>query len=250
MSRATVTDVLHTAITNHLIQRHPTSNVPSSPKRRSAQESSTELILFQESIGNGDEREFRRDQAIAEMRLAQRPELNGDQRTRLSQSALALLAGVVESRPDDIAAWEARSYALSVLNRKKEALAGLDSILDRFPKRESALLDAAFLAGLLGRRDLAVDLWRRVLRLNPFSSRAHFELAKLLLLRRDAPAALLEAQETIRLHPFHFEARKLLITCYLEMKDIGRARKAFDVLLNMNPPDPDGLRRMFLDQIR
>ncbi|MFL5242289.1 MAG: tetratricopeptide repeat protein [Gemmataceae bacterium] len=250
MSRATVTDIPHTAITNHFIQRHPGSNVPPSPKRRAAHESSTELIIFQESIENYDERELRRDQAIAAMRLAQRPELNGDQRNRLSRNALTLLDGVVESRPDDIAAWEARSYALSVLNRKTEALAGLESVLDRFPERESILLDAAFLAGQLGRRDLAVDLWRRCLRVNPFSSRAHFELAKLLLLRRDAPAALLEAQETIRLHPFHFEARKLLITCYLEMNDRGRARKAFDVLLNMHPPDPDGLRRAFLDLIR
>jgi hypothetical protein len=189
MPRATVTDVAHTAIASHLILRRATSDLPSSPKENGTRASPTELVLFRERVRNGDDREFRRDLAIAQMRLAETRQLNRDQRTRLSHSALPLLEEAVQWWPDDIAAWEAKGHALSVLNRKAEALAAFDSVLGRFPERESALMDAALLAGQLGRRDLAVDLWRRGLRVNPFSSRAHFELAKLLLLREDAPAA-------------------------------------------------------------
>ncbi|HEV3236520.1 MAG TPA: tetratricopeptide repeat protein, partial [Gemmataceae bacterium] len=204
MPRSPVSDVAHTAITNHLIPRRATSDTPSTAKENRSRGSPLELHLFREGVRKVNDRDAQRDLAIAQMRLAETGHLDRDQRSQLSQATLPILEAAVERWSDDIAAWEAMGNALSALNRKEDALAAFNSVLTRFPERESALMEAALLAGQVGRRDLAVDLWRRGLEVNPFSSRAHFELAKLLLLRDDISAAILEAQETIRLHPFHF----------------------------------------------
>ena len=60
--------------------------------------------------------------------------------------ALPLLEAALAARPDDVAAWEAKGFALGQLGRGEEALAAFRTALAREPDRESALAGAAYLA--------------------------------------------------------------------------------------------------------
>ena len=81
--------------------------------------------------------------------------------------ALPLLEAALAARPDDLAAWEAKGFALEQLGRYAEGLATFRSALDREPGRESALIGAADAAARAGRRDDAIADLRRAIAINP-----------------------------------------------------------------------------------
>jgi len=118
------------------------------------------------------------------------------------------------------------------------------------PEQEAALTYAASLASDMGQHARAIVLWQRALAVNPWTARSHFELARLFVLRQEWRKAADEAQATLKLNPFHLEARKLLIVCYHQQGDKARARAEFDHLLKLNPPDKQTLHHWFDQQNR
>jgi len=187
---------------------------------------------------------------LAVIRLAESGRADQPSRSRLTKDALPLLDEAVKNFPDDVAALQARGYALWQQNRKEEAGASFQAGLKLAPENETTLIYAASLAAEMGRVDQAVGLWRRAVQVNPWNARSHFELARLFIIREEWSSAVDESREVLRLNPFHLEARKVLIVCYQQMRDQRNARAEFRRLMELNPPNPRLLQEWFDQQSR
>jgi tetratricopeptide (TPR) repeat protein len=132
-----------------------------------------------------------------------------------------------------------------LLDRMPEALAEFEAILAQAPEREETLFSAAAVCGQLGRNEKALDYGRRLIAVNPWSARYHFEVARILIMRQEWSQAIAAAQKAVELHQFHFEARRVLVTALLQSGRRQQARAAFDELMALNPPDLESLRRSF-----
>ena len=159
--------------------------------------------------------------------------------------ALPLLEAALASRPDDLAAWEAKGFALEQLGRYAEGLATFRSALHREPGRESALLGAADAAARAGRRDDAIADLRRAIAINPMRWAYHADLASLYFKGRDWPAAAATGREALRLSPADIATRRLLVRSYLRMGDSQAAHRELQTLLGFDPPDRNELMRLF-----
>jgi tetratricopeptide (TPR) repeat protein len=161
-----------------------------------------------------------------------------------------MLEAAIKTYPDDVPTWQARGYVLWQQNRKEEAQTSFDTALKLAPEREITLSYAASLAAEMGKHTDAIALWQRALKVNPWTARSHFELARMFVLRQEWQKAAEEAKIVKELNPFHLEARKLLIICYHQMGDQTQARYEFSHLLELNPPDQESLERWFNQQRR
>jgi tetratricopeptide (TPR) repeat protein len=117
--------------------------------------------------------------------------------------------------------------------------------LARAPRREVSLHAAADLAMEMGRLPAARDYWRRALEVNPYRYGFHYGLAAQLAQTGEWAAAAQACQQALQLNAANFEIRQLLIRCYVELRERGRARAEFERLRAMNPPAAERLRRWF-----
>jgi tetratricopeptide (TPR) repeat protein len=205
------------------------------------------LVLFHQKATDRDE--VSRDFGVALMDLASL-KMPTSVRRRLAEHALPLLTSSIKSRPDDAPARQGQGYALWLLDRSLEALTAMEAALDRAPEHEETLGYAAAIAAQMGRTETAIEYWQRSLRVNPWSARSHYELAKLLVQAGQWPNALIEAGEARALDPFHLENRLLLIECQLARGNRQGAQAEFEEVLRFNPADVDVLKRWFAERTR
>jgi tetratricopeptide (TPR) repeat protein len=111
-------------------------------------------------------------------------------------------------------------------------------------------VDAATAAEALNRLDVALALWRRALDVNPWASRYRYQLANLLAIRGEWEVAAEECRTVLRNNPANVQARLLLVAYHAQKGDKDRARTEFDLVLALNPPEPDKLRSWFAEKIR
>jgi Flp pilus assembly protein TadD len=246
MPRFASADVAHTAMTDHRIPRRP--GATRSPSVASL--AGGPLQYFHKELVRSDDPDVARDQALALVRLAESGFEDRAGRRRLLGSALPLLETALLQAPVDVPAWEAKGFALWLLDRKKEALADLEHALALAPDREESLVYMASFSGLLGRHEDAIATWRRAIVVNPWPAGYHYDLARELTLCQQWHAAEAESRATLERNPFHLEARQLLVASLLQQGDRLAARQEFDRLLALGPPDAVGLRRWFGSQLR
>jgi len=280
MPRSPSADVAHTAITDHRILRRPKSDVGKNPKseaRNPKQIQSTKSLISNQEVsdigasdlgfvsdfgfrisdlaigldrGASQDALISRARGLALTRSAESGRADQPNRSRLTKEALPLLDEAVKSFPEDVAALQARGYALWQQNRKEEAGASFQAGLKLTPENETTLIYAASLAAEMGQLDQAAGLWQRAVQVNPWNARSHFELARLFIIREEWSSAVEESREVLRLNPFHTEARKILIVCYQQMRDMPKARAEFRRLMELNPPNPQMLQEWFDGQGR
>jgi tetratricopeptide (TPR) repeat protein len=254
MPRRLTSDIAHTAITDHRVLRRPASGSQTGAWESDAGNplGSGEFPLraFPSDRLNLENPELSRDFAVALSRLAQSAAADRAARLKLTRDALPLLDAAVKNFPEDTPSLQSRGYAFWQQNRKEQAWASFETALKLAPEDEATLTSAASLAADMGQHAKAIILWQRALTVNPWTARAHFELARLFVVREEWQKAADEAQAVLRLNPFHLEARKLLVVCYHQLGDKAHARAEFDHLLELNPPDPQSLHRWFDQQNR
>ena len=236
MQRSRSSDIIHVAATSHRILRHAAepdrSSVPAGdPLGKQLSEVNFHRDLMDE-----------RQRAAAERDIGVALCLDGPQG---AAAAAPRLEAALAARPDDVAAWEAKGFALGQLGRGEEALAAFRTALTREPNREAALIGAGYLAARGGRRQDAIAFWQRAVTMSPWRSDYHAELAFLHFQERDWQAAAEVCRETLSLNPFNLETRKLLVGCSLRLQGLEAARREFQTLLRFDPPDRDELIRRF-----
>jgi tetratricopeptide (TPR) repeat protein len=238
----------HTAVTDHRILRRPQPTDARKPEFRALKPGEVPLIHFHRDLVDPNDPGVARDLGVALVELGkEHPYQLG---RHAAAVALPLLERAVEAAPDDVAAWEAKGYALWLEDQKAPALADLETALTKAPHRETALLYAAMVATALGRTDDALAYWKRAADLNPWPARSHYERARMLAERRQWPEALAECKSALRGDPANTQARLLLVTCLAQTGKAAEARAEFETVLALSPEeDQEILRRWFAEQI-
>ncbi len=153
-----------------------------------------------------------------------------------AMQAVPLLEAAVRDRPDDLRAGEALGFVLATLDRREEALRAYRSGPPHRPRprvgppchRPRAVPTAtARPARAALQRVIAVDPWRSDYRL---------ALAEVCAQAGDWPGAVSACREALRLNPELFEARSLLVRCYLHSGEPEKADAEFRTLLRSTPP--------------
>ena len=173
------------------------------------------------------------------------------QLARLAASqAVPLLEAAVRDRPDDLPARESLGYALGMLDRLAEARHAYEEVLRIEPRREQALPYLARTLAGLSRPDLAREALREVIAVNPWRSDYRLALARICAQAGDWPGAVAACREAIRLNPELFEARSLLVQCYLRSGAPAQADAEFQTLLLMYPASGEAWRQWYERQKR
>ncbi len=168
---------------------------------------------------------------------------------RVRRVALPLLEAALAARPDDVTAWECKGYALGGLGRNGEALAAFQKALKMEPGRESALVEAA-------RAHREVGSTRRT---RPLTASARSP--SIPGVRTTTPSSPLSTSTTrnwqasadacraaLRLNSSSVKVRKLLVQCYLNLRNTEAARAELETVLGFDPPDRADLLRSFAVQ--
>jgi hypothetical protein len=241
MPRGDGSNIAHSAITDHRVPRHGDRSAAATPPAPAP----ASLVLFPPD-GDGQTGDPR-DLGLALVEVAGRPAPEPLRRV-VARRARDLLRGAVERAPDDLPALEGLGIALWQDKAPREALAALEQVLHRAPRREPALERAARAAMELGEGERSLAYWRRLVEVSPHTAEGRAFLAQALAHRVQWAAAVDECRAALRLDPFEHRARMLLIDCLIRVGDTERARAEFDTLLACRPPDPDRLRQWF-DQL-
>jgi len=236
MPRLRNSDVVHAATTDHRIVRCSGGQDWSLVREQNAKPNHAQMVNFHRNLMDDRER------ALAERDIGVILCRDGPGG---AATALPLLERALKVRPDDLAAEEAKGFALGQVGRLREALASFQSALAQEPNRESVLTGAAQIAAQGGQHDDAIAYWRRAIAICPWRSDYHAELALLCFRARDWRAAAEAGRNTLRLNPADLDIRKLLVRCYLRLGDPDAARTEFMTLLAFEPADRDDLLEQF-----
>jgi tetratricopeptide (TPR) repeat protein len=246
MPRASLSNIAHTAETNHRIPRRlGETPAPDPGPAANPDASAMPLARFHPApVALTGSRELDRDLGVALLQWAvSETEPN---RARLVRLAEPRLTAAVRDRPDDLPALEARATAARLLarldlTRVDASLAAAEAVLDVEPKSEPALIEAAGLASIR-HRDAALAYARRAIAIDPWVSPYHVGLSRLLAQNRDWRGAAAALREALVLDPTNLDARRRLIYHLLEAGDLQGARAECRVFLAFDPPDADRYR--------
>jgi len=246
MAASADVNIAHTAVTDHRILRRLETKPATKPFLLPGQ---IPLVHFHRDQIDPRDPEVLRDLGLALMEQARRHDLESA-RQGIAQMASPFLEDALEHAPDDVDTGEAKGYALWIMGQVDEALAATESVLARVPEREVALEDAGRCAAKLGKDDLAITYWKRLLAVNPWHASAHGNIARALVRRKDWPGVLREVEADLRIDPFNIDSRTLLVLYHLRTGNPDRARAEFETILALKPADADKLRRWFAEQAR
>ena len=246
MPRAATADIAHTAVTDHRVLARPDAAARPAPPRP-LQPDEVPLVHFHEDLLPPADPGASRDLGVALTMLARKQPAAA---RPLGALALSPLEAAVRRDPGDVAAQEARGYALWLRGWETDARRAFEAALALAPEDEVALQDAALLAGSTDRDAEAIAYWRRAIAVNPWAAAYREQLAGLLAKGADWASAADEARAALRLDPFRVETRKLLIHALLRSGRPKDAAAEWDTLLSMKPDDPDSLRRWYAEQTR
>ncbi len=141
----------------------------------------------------------------------------------------------LELNPSYARGYELLSRRLGATSeRSVEAMANIDSAIALDPLSPGNFHAKASILMMQGRWEEAADLDRRALDLNPQYHDALVQLAQMTAIQGDFADSVDYSRRALELDPRAFSVREALITLYLALGDIERARAAND------PPTPFG----------
>jgi Tfp pilus assembly protein PilF len=241
MPKASTFDIRHAASANHRIPRQGDGGNRLMATPGKTGHDRRHLVVFHGDLMDAQERaEVERDRGVALCR-------DGAEGARV---ALPLLEASLAVRPDDVTAWESKGHALAGRGRYDEALAAFRKALTMEPNRESALVGAAQTVMKMDRRQDAGAYWQRAVAVNPWRSDYRAELAFVYFGDGNWQASADLCGESLRLNSSSVKVRKLLVQCYLNLRNTEAARRELETVLGFDPPDRAELLRSFTVQSR
>jgi len=249
MPRPAITNIPHTVATDHRILRGVPGSVPEGPRDASGRPGESPLMDYHWALMTEEERrDAARDMGVA-LGWAARILRPSPQVARVAaMQGLSLLEAAVRDRPDDLDARESLGHALGILGRPEDALHAFEGVLGIEPRRELALRSSGRLLARLQRPDLARSALQKTIAVNPWQSDYHLALAGVRGQAGDWPGAVAACREAIRLNPELFEARSLLVQCYLRSHEPDKADAEFQILLRFYPASREVWQQWYKQQ--
>ena len=236
MPRSAVAAIPHTAETDHRIPRGVPVVVPEdAPDAPGLPGQLRPRDYHWEQMTDEERRDAARDMGVALESVARIVRGSPQLAKVAATQALPLLEVAVRDRPDDLSARESLGYALEILDRRADALRAYEAILRIAPGRESTLHSSARVLAQQARPDLACSVLQKTIAVNPWRSKYRLALANACIQSGDWPGAVAACREAIRLNPELFEARSLLIQCYLWSHEPAKADAELQILLRSYP---------------
>jgi hypothetical protein len=237
MPKSRLSNVAHTAETDHIIRRWGESAARPQIATNLARRDESPVVAFPpESSAAGKSTGSDRELGIA---LAGLGAERSTDRARLARLALPLLETSLKTHPDDLLAIQAKIIALTLRNQPKEALNAARQALDLSPTHERTLaLTIPLLAGK-DQREEAIVLGRRLVEVNPYFSGYALMMAKLLAQSGQWREAAESARAALRLDPRDLTARWIVLRSAVELKDRAGAREEAETYLRFDPPQSD-----------
>ena len=216
MPASPLSDIPHTAHTDHRISRQPDSRSTTAFQVR--QDDS--VVLFGHAEQRVPQRELRRGYGLLFLTAAT---MTND-KSFLDRARLMLLppghgdAGKLDAAldaiGDDVRVLTALAQIHSAQNHPKEAMACWERVLKREPENEQMLDGITRLYGQSGDMPRALDYQDRLLKINPYSDVFHERRAQYLDKLDDLTAATEAAEKALQINPANERVREWLADAY------------------------------------
>ncbi len=244
-----MTNVPHTAATDHRIPRGLPGSTAEGPRNASGQPEESPLVDYHWALLTAEERrDAARDMGVAQGWAARNLRASPQVATAAAMQGLPLLEAAVRDRPDDLSARESLGHAYAILGRPEDALRAFEAVLVIEPRRELALRSSGRLLARLGRFDLARSALQRTIAVNPWISDYHLALAGVCFQAGNWPEAIAACRQAIRLNPELVGARSLLVQCYLRSREPDQANPEFQLLLRFYPASREAWEEWYAQQ--
>jgi Flp pilus assembly protein TadD len=238
MPRPVITNIPHTAATDHRIPRGGPGlgPVPEGPSVAPGQPAEIPLVDYHWALMTEQERrDAGRDLGVA-LGWAARSLTASPQIARLAATqALPLLEATLRDRPDDLPAREALGHAFRFLDRPQDALRAFEEVLRREPGAEWTLLSSGRILARLQQFGPARSALDKAIAIDPWRSDYRRELARVCYQAGDWAGAIAACRAAIRLNPELVDARSLLVQVYLRSHQPEKADAEFRTLLCFFP---------------
>ncbi len=236
MPRLAITNIPHTAATDHRIPRGTPGSAPEGPQVASGQPEGIPLMDYHWGLMTPEERrDAERDLGVALAWAARIMNAAPPLARAAATRALPYLEAAVRDRPDDLPARDSLGHAYSFLDRPEDALRAFEEVLRAEPGRELTLRSAARNLSRLQRPDRARAALQEAIAVNPWRSEHRLALAQACAQAGDWPGAIAACREAIRLNPESHPARSLLVQCDLQTHKPDEAEAEFQTLLRFYP---------------
>jgi cytochrome c-type biogenesis protein CcmH/NrfG len=236
MPRPSITNIPHTAATDHRIPRGVPRSAPERPRDAAGQPGEFPLVDFHWALMTPEERrDGARDTGVALGWAARNLRASPPFARLAATRALPLLEASLRDRPDDLQARELLGHAFAILDHPEDALGAFEAVLQIQPGRESALRAAGGVLAALQRPDRARAALEKAIAVNPWPAEYHRALAAVCASAGDWPAAVAACRKALELNPELFEARSLLVQCYLRCRQSEKADAEFQILVRYYP---------------
>jgi Flp pilus assembly protein TadD len=236
MPRPTISNIPHTAATDHRILRSTSSAAPKGPREAAPRPGQMLLVDFHETVMSADERrEAARDLGVALSKSAGLLLASPQESDEAATHAIPRLVEAIRDRPDDLLARGSLGLAFGVLRRNDDALHAFEEVLRLQPRDELAQRSVGLLLADLHRPAEAVQALEKTIAGNPWHSADHEALAKICFEIKDWGRAIAAGREAVRLNPTLIQTRSLVIQSYLRSGQVAKADEEFRILLAFNP---------------
>jgi hypothetical protein len=228
MPRYAHSDVAHTASTDHRIVRR----VGQAPEPVTFAVERME-DFYRDRFPQGDP-QADRNLALGLVRMLASgllsPQRDGERVVRLLESALA-------SHPQDAELPASKSFVLDLLGRSSAALSVARQTLAKRPGDWRLLAQAARGAQAEGKLHESARYWRRSIEINPLVPDHHVGLITVLIRLGRLDEVRLETDKLLQLDPFSVSGRQTRIGTLLQQGKKAEARREFEMLRRLHPPD-------------
>ncbi len=234
MTRAAVTNIAHTAMTDHTISRRPGDT---STPAIDLPPGEWPIVHFHRDRVDAKDPERRRDLAVGLMRLVTGGMLPEALHPRAIAQSLAMLDEALARAPTDPNGWHAKAQGHYRERRLDEARAAYDRALELDPLNEELLDQAATTEQALGLTDAATAHLKRLVEVNPYEPKYLRMLGTQLAQNGDWAGTGEQARRWMKLEPGSSTARQLWELSLLESGRRDEARREFEALRKLKPPN-------------
>ena len=236
MPRLSLSNVAHTAATDHRIPRGGTGPAPEKSRSGPGRPGEIPLVDFHRDQMTEDERrDAGRDLGVASAWVARRMAASPRLAKVAAAQAIPLLEAGIRERPDDSSAAHSLGTALELLGRGDEAVRAFEGYLRLRPNDELALRESGRLLAGLHRPDEARAAIGRAVAVNPWRPDYRLALAQVCSQGGHWREAIAACREAIRLDPNLFDARTLLVESYWRAGDREKADAEFRTMVRFYP---------------